>query len=453
MNILVLGGGAFGTAIANELSVNTENNVVLFSRSQKKVDEINSFHTNKSYFPNKHLTKFLSATSDKNEIKKADVVFIALPSNVIIERFLVLQSYFNEEALFVNLSKGLFPEGLTIVESIQKKLGIMNIVTLKGPSFAVEVMEHADTLLTLGYSTHQQYEIINKIIKNTSLHIDCTTDIRGVEVLSVLKNIYALVLGVVDAKYNSPNTRFMILTKAFSETRMLLKSLGGADDTLFLSCGFGDLCMTSLNDLSRNRTLGLLIGKGFFSSEYKSNSVILEGLNAVNLVHSLPLDHIVDNLPLLNKLHSFFDSKATIFSLEFDKLIDIKFKTVLTYGTFDLLHYGHLEILKRASLLGDKLIVGISTDKFNELKGKKCVLPYKKRKQLLESLDYVDKVIPEDNWDQKETDIKDNNVDVFVMGNDWDGKFDDLNKYCKVIYFPRTKGISTTKLKAILKED
>jgi len=453
MNILVLGGGSFGTAIANELSVNTENNVVLFSRSQKKVDEINSFHTNKSYFPNKHLTKFLSATSDKNEIKKADVVFIALPSNVIIERFLVLQSYFNEEALFVNLSKGLFPEGLTIVESIQKKLGIMNIVSLKGPSFAVEVMEHADTLLTLGYSTHQQYEIINKIIKNTSLHIDCTTDIRGVEVLSVLKNIYALVLGVVDAKYNSPNTRFMILTKAFSETRMLLKSLGGADDTLFLSCGFGDLCMTSLNDLSRNRTLGLLIGKGFFSSEYKSNSVILEGLNAVNLVHSLPLDHIVDNLPLLNKLHSFFDSKATIFSLEFDKLIDIKFKTVLTYGTFDLLHYGHLEILKRASLLGDKLIVGISTDKFNELKGKKCVLPYKKRKQLLESLDYVDKVIPEDNWDQKETDIKDNNVDVFVMGNDWDGKFDDLNKYCKVIYFPRTKGISTTKLKAILKED
>ena len=453
MNILVLGGGSFGTAIANELSVNTENNVVLFSRSQKKVDEINSFHTNKSYFPNKHLTKFLSATSDKNEIKKADVVFIALPSNVIIERFLVLQSYFNEEALFVNLSKGLFPEGLTIVESIQKKLGIMNIVTLKGPSFAVEVMEHADTLLTLGYSTHQQYEIINKIIKNTSLHIDCTTDIRGVEVLSVLKNIYALVLGVVDAKYNSPNTRFMILTKAFSETRMLLKSLGGADDTLFLSCGFGDLCMTSLNDLSRNRTLGLLIGKGFFSSEYKSNSVILEGLNAVNLVHSLPLDHIVDNLPLLNKLHSFFDSKATIFSLEFDKLIDIKFKTVLTYGTFDLLHYGHLEILKRASLLGDKLIVGISTDKFNELKGKKCVLPYKKRKQLLESLDYVDKVIPEDNWDQKVTDIKDNKVDIFVMGNDWEGKFDDLNKYCKVIYFPRTKGISTTKLKAILKED
>jgi glycerol-3-phosphate dehydrogenase (NAD(P)+) len=285
MNILVLGGGTFGTAIANELSVNTENNVVLFSRSLQKVDEINSCHTNKSCFPNKHLTKFLSATSDNNEIKKADVIFIALPSTVIIENLLILQSYFKDDAFFVNLSKGLFAEGVTIVESIKESIGIDNIVTLKGPSFAVEVMEHADTLLTLGYSTSDQYEIINTLIKNTSIHIDCTTDIRGVELLSVLKNIYALVLGVVDAKYNSPNTRFMILTKAFSEARILLKSVGGSEDTLFLACGFGDFCLTSLNDLSRNRTLGLLIGKGFFSADYKSNSVILEGLNAIEMFH------------------------------------------------------------------------------------------------------------------------------------------------------------------------
>ena len=453
MNILVLGAGFFGTAIANELSVNILNNVVLFSRSQQKVDEINTYHTNKSCFPNKHLTKFLSATSVKNEIKKADVVFIALPSNVIIENLLILQSYFKKDALFVNLSKGLFADGVTVVESIKEKLDIRNVVSLKGPSFAVELMEHADTLLTLGYSTHHQYEIINTIIENTSLHIDCTTDIRGVEVLSVLKNIYALVLGVVDAKYNSPNTRFMILTKAFSEARILLRLLGGSEETLFLSCGFGDLCLTSLNDLSRNRTLGLLIGKGFFNSDYKSNSVILEGFNAVNLVHSFPLEHMKGHLPLLNTLHTFFASKESVLSIEFNKLVDRKFKTVLTYGTFDLLHYGHLEILRKASLLGDKLIVGISTDKFNKLKGKNCILPYKKRMELLESLDYVHKVIPEDNWTQKETDIKENNIDILVMGNDWEGKFDDLNEFCKVIYFPRTTGISTSKLKTILKED
>ena len=129
---------------------------------------------------------------------------------------------------------------------------------------------------------------------------------------------------------------------------------------------------------------------------------------------------------------------------------DGKFKTVLTYGTFDLLHYGHLEILRRASLLGDKLIVGVSTDKFNEIKGKTCVLPYQKRKELIESLDYVDKVIPENNWDQKVTDIKDNDIDIFVMGDDWKGKFNELKVFCEVIYFPRTNGISSTKLRSIL---
>ena len=453
MNILVLGAGTFGTAIANELSVNTENKVTLFSRNQEKVEEINQFHTNKSCFPNKHLTKHLKASSDKEFIRDADIVFIALPSSVIIENLIALKSFFKDDVLFVNLSKGLFEGGVTIVESVKKELDTENVVTLKGPSFAIEVMEHADTLLTLGYSTKEQYEIINKIIIDTALHIDCTTDIRGVEVLSVLKNIYALVLGVVDAKYNSPNTRFMILTKAFSEVRVLLRALGGANDTLFLACGFGDLCLTSLNDLSRNRTLGLLIGKGFFNADYKSNSVILEGLKAVDLVHSFPLDHVMDNLPLLNKLHSFFGSNENVLSIEFDKLVDQKFKTVLTYGTFDLLHYGHLEILRRASSLGDKLIVGISTDEFNELKGKTCVLPYEKRKELLESLDYVDKAIPEDNWEQKVSDVKENDVDIFVMGSDWEGKFDELKAYCKVIYFPRTKGISTTKLKSILKEE
>ena len=129
---------------------------------------------------------------------------------------------------------------------------------------------------------------------------------------------------------------------------------------------------------------------------------------------------------------------------------DGKFKTVLTYGTFDLLHYGHLEILRRASLLGNKLIVGVSTDKFNDIKRKTCVLPFQKRKELLESLDYVDKVIPEDNWDQKVTDIQDNDIDIFVMGDDWKGKFDKLKEFCEVIYLPRTKGISSTKLRSIL---
>jgi glycerol-3-phosphate dehydrogenase (NAD(P)+) len=324
MNLIVLGAGTFGTAIANELSVNTINNVMLFSRNQSKVDEINTYNTNKSCFPNKHLTKFLSATSNKCEIKNADVIFIALPSSVIIENLSSLKFYLKKDALVVNLSKGLYPAGVTIVKEIKESLNTENVVTLKGPSFAVEVIEHADTLLTLGYTIPQQCDIIKSIIKDTALHIDYTTDIRGVEVLSVLKNIYALVIGVIDAKYNSPNTRFMILTKAFAEIRILLISLGGSENTLFLACGFGDLCLTSLNDLSRNRTLGLLIGKGFFNSDYKSNSVILEGLNAIEMLHDLIDEDVKKELPLFNKLYNFFANQESQLEFKFDDMIDLK---------------------------------------------------------------------------------------------------------------------------------
>lgn len=122
-------------------------------------------------------------------------------------------------------------------------------------------------------------------------------------------------------------------------------------------------------------------------------------------------------------------------------------KKIITYGTFDLLHYGHINLLKRAKELGDYLIVAISTNEFNEMKGKKCYFTYEERKKLVQSIRYVDLVIPENNWEQKIDDVKEFKVDTFVIGNDWKGKFDFLKEYCKVIYLPRTPEISTTKIK------
>ena len=123
-------------------------------------------------------------------------------------------------------------------------------------------------------------------------------------------------------------------------------------------------------------------------------------------------------------------------------------KKIITYGTFDLLHYGHINLLKRAKALGDYLIVALSTDEFNwNSKAKKCYFSYEVRKQLLEAIRYVDLVIPEENWEQKINDIKEFRIDTFVMGDDWEGKFDYLKEYCEVVYLPRTKGISTTKIK------
>jgi len=120
---------------------------------------------------------------------------------------------------------------------------------------------------------------------------------------------------------------------------------------------------------------------------------------------------------------------------------------VLTYGTFDLIHRGHISILKRAKEFGDALIVGLSTDQFNEIKNKRCYYTYEERKYILEAIKYVDDVIPENTWEQKIDDIKNSQIEIFVMGDDWKGKFDFLQEYCRVIYLPRTEGISTTKVK------
>lgn len=126
-------------------------------------------------------------------------------------------------------------------------------------------------------------------------------------------------------------------------------------------------------------------------------------------------------------------------------------KKVLTYGTFDLLHHGHIRLLERAKALGDHLTVAISTDAFNLGKGKVCAYSYEERVHIVEAIKYVDRVIPETSWDQKISDVQEYDIDIFVIGDDWKGKFDFLKDYCEVVYLPRTEGISTTEIKNSLR--
>lgn len=129
-------------------------------------------------------------------------------------------------------------------------------------------------------------------------------------------------------------------------------------------------------------------------------------------------------------------------------------KIVITYGTFDMFHVGHLRLLKRAKQLGDKLIVALSSDEFNlKEKNKVTAIPFHDRKEILESIIYVDEVIPENSWEQKIKDITDHNISIFVMGDDWKGKFDFLNDFCEVIYLNRTKNISSTDIKLHIKSN
>jgi len=128
-------------------------------------------------------------------------------------------------------------------------------------------------------------------------------------------------------------------------------------------------------------------------------------------------------------------------------------KRVITYGTFDLFHYGHLKLLERAKSLGDYLVVAVSTDEFNRKKHKTSIYPYEHRKEIVKAIRFVDLVIPEESWEQKINDIKKYNIDIFVMGSDWEGEFDFLKEYCEVVYLPRTENISSTLIKGQFGKD
>ena len=128
-------------------------------------------------------------------------------------------------------------------------------------------------------------------------------------------------------------------------------------------------------------------------------------------------------------------------------------RTIITYGTFDILHAGHINLLRRARMLGDRLVVGLSSDEFNQGKHKSSLLNYENRKVVLESIRWVDEVFPEHSWEQKAGDIQRYGADIFVMGHDWEGKFDFLSEFCQVQYLPRTEDISTTQIKRTLADN
>ena len=316
MNIYIIGSGTFGTAIANSLAKNLNNNVTLYSRSQKIVDDINNNNFNTKYFSNTKLNTKIKATNDPNGVLGHEFVFLAIPSSAIKECLNNFKYKISNEQIIINLSKGIFNNGQTITDYLASFFDNKNIVSLKGPSFAIEIMENAKTLLTLACAEKFLFEKISKLFLKTNIFLDYTNDIKGVDVLSVIKNIYALFMGVIDAKYNSHNTRFMFMTKVFSEIRMLNNNLGGNENTLFLSCGLGDVCLTSLNDLSRNRTLGLLIGKGFYESNSKDNTVVIEGLNSVKTIYNMIDQKLVSDFPILSKLHFYLNSNEKRFNID-----------------------------------------------------------------------------------------------------------------------------------------
>jgi glycerol-3-phosphate dehydrogenase (NAD(P)+) len=312
LNIAFLGAGTIGTALGNTILETKHHRVTLFSIERSVVEEINTHAINAKYFPGIHLNPALKASGDFTGLRGSDVIFLAVPSAVLMDHLASIQEHIPEKAVLVNLAKGFGKEHKTLVRCLREKFA-NPVCTLKGPSFAKEIINHVPTAFTLGAADPAVSGLISSLFHGTSIYLDHSDDLDGVEFLSILKNIYAIGMGIVDAHYNSPNIRFLFLTKAFNEMRKVLLQFGGKEETLFKYCGYGDFTMTALNDLSRNRTLGLLIGKGFFTRNV-SHDLVLEGQVAVNVFTeeiSKSRDVSVE-FPVIAELYKIFNSEYNL---------------------------------------------------------------------------------------------------------------------------------------------
>jgi len=283
MNIVIVGAGSFGTALGNVLAKKDDLSLTLLARNRDVAGSINKFHINEKYFPSVTLDTELTASTDKNILKDADIIFLAIPSSQVVVYSAENRDFAAKKAVVVVLSKGFGKDSRTIVQSLDEVIS-NPLASFKGPTFATDLIHNNPSAFTVAASDRKIFDIFKDVFSHTNIYLDFSTDLLGVEVASALKNIYAIVLGIIDAYFNSANVRFLILTKAFNEMKEAVIRFGGQEETLYKYCGFGDFGLTALNDLSRNRTLGLLIGKGFLGNNI-SSSIILEGKRTLAIIY------------------------------------------------------------------------------------------------------------------------------------------------------------------------
>jgi len=308
--VVIAGAGAFGTALGNALCSNKTITVRLLTIEKEVEEGINNTRINSVYFPNSILRKRLKATADPSILGKAQFLILAIPSAACVHYLEEIRPYLKSDTIIINTAKG-FGEGNVIISEYIENHFPNPVAALKGPSFAVELLNYMPTAFTFASHDKATFDAFSALIQGANIQLDFSTDIRGVELLSILKNMYAIILGVIDAHYNSANVRFLVLTKVFKEMSKVLLTFGGKSETMLNFCGYGDFGLTSINDLSRNRTMGLLIGKGFIK-DMVSDNIVLEGKRTLNVFYSKIAEekmgiNAIRNFPILLELYKLFN--------------------------------------------------------------------------------------------------------------------------------------------------
>ena len=481
----VLGAGTWGIALANMLAKN-QSDVIVWSALSDEVLHLQQTHIHPQ-FPDVTLCSSITYECDLcKKCEQNDVLLLVVPSPFIRQTAHNMAPFVRPEHTIVIATKGIEERSLrtmseVVIEECSEYLprNEIHIAALSGPTHAEEVIEDYPTTIVSASDDITTSQYVQQIFMNKNMRVYTNTDIRGVELCGAIKNVIALGVGISAGLGFGDNARAALITRGMEEIKQLGKKMGCAEQTFYGLAGIGDLIVTASSENSRNFRAGRLIGKGVTVQQaVEQIGMVVEGINALRPALQLAEKYGVDT-PICQAVDSIVnhavdpkkaaerlmmrEKKAeldkSLLTVNYENILlqgrkETSMKRVITYGTFDMLHYGHINLLKRAKALGDYLVVVLSTDEFNwREKQKKCYFTYEQRKSLLEAIRYVDLVIPEESWDQKKTDVHEYHIDTFVIGDDWKGKFDFLKEEgVEVVYLPRTPEISTTQIKNDLHE-
>ncbi len=477
----VLGSGTWGMALARML-YRLGNEVQVWSVDFSDIiqqSDGTSMHKN---LPNIIIPKGIEYTDSLKELcNDKDIILVVVASMYVRETIRKASSFIKDDQIVVDFAKGIESETQkTMSEVIRDELkSDSKIVVMSGPSHAEEVAKDLPTTIVAASDDIVAAKTIQNIFSSDTLRVYTNMDIKGVEICGALKNIVALAAGISAGLGYGDNAKAAIITRGMSEIASLGEKMGCVKETFSGLAGIGDMIVTATSVHSRNNKCGFMIGQGIpVKTAIEKVGMVVEGIYALPAAIKLAeLYHV--EMPIIRAVNDIINNKANplaisvqlmgrdkkpennigVYDARYEKAIinNIReigrggnnMKRVITYGTFDLLHYGHINLLKRAKALGDYLIVVISTDEFNwNEKHKKCYFSYEQRKALVEALRYVDLVIPEESWNQKRSDMHEYHVDTFVIGDDWQGKFDFLKEEgVEVVYLPRTPEISSSQIK------
>ncbi len=476
----ILGAGTWGIALARILN-NAGHLVTVWSAIDEEIIVLRKSGIHPK-LPGVIIPREIKFTGDiHTACFEQDIIIFAVPSVFVRKTAEKARPYIKDSQIIIDVAKGIEYETLytftnVIRDELQKdgKHQHIKMVCLSGPTHAEEVILDMPTTIVSACSEIEVAERVQSVFSNTTIRVYTNIDILGVELCGALKNIIALAAGISDGLGYGDNAKAALITRGMSEICRLGVEMGCLEQTFSGLAGIGDLIVTATSKHSRNNQAGQLIGKGMAPQEaVKKIGMIVEGINVLPSALKLAQRYNVD-MPIASAVNEIINGKSnpadvvdgliqrdrknelpkSVVDILYENSIlrnrrNIGMKRVITYGTFDLLHYGHINLLKRAKALGDYLIVVLSSDEFNWIeKQKKCYFTYEQRRALLESIRYVDLVIPENNWEQKKSDVHEYHIDTFVMGDDWKGKFDFLKEEgIEVVYLPRTPEISTTQIK------